>query len=70
METSHLIFRHESTIKEKTQKSSHSKLQSTKCLPNAAGDLWGAVSPPADPGLSPGGGQGGQSPHKISHIFL
>ena len=32
---------------------------SAKRLPNAAGGQGGTVSPPAGPGLSPGGGQGG-----------
>ena len=57
-----------SVIKEKTWKGSHSEL-STKCLPNAAGGLEGAVSPTVGPGLSSGGGQGGKAPGKL-RIFL
>ena len=38
---------------------------SAKRLPNAAGGLGGAVSPPAGAGLSPGGGKGGKAPGKF-----
>ena len=38
---------------------------SEKRLPNAAGGLGGAVSPPAGPGLSPGGGQWVEVPGKF-----
>ena len=43
-------------------------LISAKHLPNAAGGLGGAVSPPVGPGLSPGGGQGGKARRKF-HVF-
>ena len=38
---------------------------SAKRLPNAAGGQGVAVRPPAGPGLSPGGGQGGKAPRKF-----
>ena len=41
---------------------------SAKRLPNAAGGLGGAVSPPVGPGLSLSGGQGDKAPGKF-HVF-
>ena len=52
-------------LKKKRGKVRIANFISAKRLPNAAGGLRGAVSPPADPGLSPGGGQGGEAPGKF-----
>ena len=51
-------------LKKKREKVRIANFISAKCLPNAAGGLGGAVSPPAGPGLSPGGGQGAKAPRK------
>ena len=37
---------------------------------NAAGGLGGAVSPPMDPGQSPGGGTGGEAPESSKDIIF
>ena len=52
-------------LKKKRGKVRIANFISAKRLPNSAGGLGGAVSPPADPGLSPGGGQGGEAPGKF-----
>ena len=51
--------------KKKRGKVRIANLISAKRLPNAAGGQGGAVSPPADPGLSPDGGQEGEAPGKF-----
>ena len=61
--------RHESAIKEKTRKSSHSKLHKREALTQHSWGSGGAASPPAGPGLSPGGGQGGEAPRKFRVFF-
>ena len=58
-------IRHESAIKEKTRKNSHSELHKRKALTDAAGGQGVAVRPPAGPGMSPGGGHGGKAPRKF-----
>ena len=52
-------------LKKKRGKVRIANFISAKRLPNAAGGLGGAVSPQAGPGLSPGGGQGGEAPGKF-----
>ena len=52
-------------LKKKRRKVRIANFISAKRLPNAAGGLGGAVSPPAGPGLSPGGGHGGETPRKF-----
>ena len=49
--------KYESAIKEKTQKSLHSELHKREALTQYCWGLGGTVSPPAGPGLSPGGGK-------------
>ena len=44
-------------LKKKRRKVCIANFISAKRLPNAAGGLEGTVSPPAGPGLSPGGGK-------------
>ena len=55
-------------LKKKRGKVCIANLISANRLPNAAGGLGGAVRPPEGPGLSPGGGQGGEAPRKF-HLF-
>ena len=55
-------------LKKKGGKVRMANLISAKRLPNAAGGLGGAVSPPVGPGLSPGGSQGGKARRKF-HVF-
>ena len=52
-------------LKKKRGKVRIANFISAKRLPNAAGGLGGAVSPPVGPGLSPGEGQGGKAPGKL-----
>ena len=52
-------------LKKKRGKIRIANFISAKPLPNAAGGLGGAVSPPAGPGLSPGGGQEEEAPGKF-----
>ena len=52
-------------LKKKRGKVHRANFISAKRLPNAAWGWRGAVSPPADPGLSPGGGRGGKAPGKF-----
>ena len=55
-------------LKKKRGKVRIANFISAKRLPNAAGGLGHAVSPPVGPGLSPGGGQGGKALGK-SRVF-
>ena len=55
-------------LKKKRGKVCIANFISAKRLPNAAVGLGGTMSPPAGPGLSPGGGQGGKAPGKF-HVF-
>ena len=55
-------------LKKKRRKVRIANFISVKRLPNAAGGLGGAVSPPVHPGLSPGGGKGGKAPGRF-HVF-
>ena len=57
-------------LKKKRGKVHIANFINAKRLPNAAGGLRGAVSPPVGPGLSCGWGPRGRSPWKISRIFL
>ena len=52
-------------LKKKRGKVCIARFISAKRLLNATGGLGGAVSSPAGPGLSPGGGQGGEAPGKV-----
>ena len=62
--------RDESAIKEKTRKSSHSELHKREALTQRSWGSGGAVSPPAGPGLSPGGGQGAKPPENFTYFTL
>ena len=57
-------------LKEKRRKVRIANFISVKHLPNAAGGLGGTVSPTAGPGLSPGGGQGGEHLENFAYFPL
>ena len=54
-------IRHESAIKEKTRKSSHSELHKREALTQRSWGSGGLCEPPSSPGMSPGGGQVGEN---------
>ena len=58
-------------LKKKRGKVRIANFISAKRLPNAAGGLGGAVSLPAGPGLSPGGGaKGAKPPENLAYFPL
>ena len=57
-------------LKKKRGKVCIANLISANRLPNAAGGLGGAVSPPKGPGLSPGGGKGVKPPENFTYFPL
>ena len=57
-------------LKKKRGKVHRANFISAKRLPNAAWGWRGAVSPPADRGLSPGGAEGARPPENFAYFPL
>ena len=64
------VIRHESAIKEKTLKSQHRELHKREALTQRSWGSGGRCEPSSGSRAEPWWGPRGQSPRKISRIFL